>query len=228
MCSHLRSSTRGPMTRTRLPFLAALLLAVAAPLAGARAQTPDSTRRDSTGRDSLPHARPAAPAAASALPFDFSGVLYANYQYGGTKGNRSQNRFDINRVYLTFRGAAGERVSYRVTADIFQNTDDTKNQFYGGWAYRLKYAYGQYDFIRGHGDDLKANVRFGMLHTPIVDYEEQFWPRGIQQTAHGQGEAGIEQADRFVRGGGVKRRHLAAPRPNSPCGRTISVTTMTA
>ena len=178
------------MTRIRMRLLVALLFASSVPLAGLRAQTPDSTRRDSTGRDSLPHSRPAATAAAPALPFDFSGVLYANYQYGGTKGNRSQNRFDINRVYLTFRGAAGERVSYRVTADIFQNTDDTKNQFYGGWAYRLKYAYGQYDFLRGHGDDLKANVRFGMLHTPIVDYEEQFWPRGIQQTA-------VEQAGFF-------------------------------
>lgn len=188
------------MTRPILSFSLAIALAVAAPVTTAGAQVPDSTRRDSTVRDSIPSAAPQdapAPAPApppapapAALPFDFSGVLYANYQYGGVKGNRSQNRFDINRVYLTFRGGAGEHVSYRVTADIFQNTNDAQNQFYGGWAYRLKYAYGQYDYIRGIGDELKANVRLGLLHTPIIDYEEQFWPRGIQQVA-------IEQAGFF-------------------------------
>jgi len=34
----------------------------------------------------------------SALPFAFSGVIYANFQYGGVKGNRSQNRFDLDRA----------------------------------------------------------------------------------------------------------------------------------
>ena len=51
-----------------------------------------------------------------ALPFDFSGILYANYQYGGTKGNRTVNRFDVERAYLTFRATPGEHFAIRITA----------------------------------------------------------------------------------------------------------------
>ncbi|MEO7963794.1 MAG: hypothetical protein ABIT38_07785 [Gemmatimonadaceae bacterium] len=138
---------------------------------------------------------PPPPAAPAALPFDFSGVIYTNFQKGGLKGSRAQDRFDLDRAYLTFRGSAGEHVSWRVTADVFQQRDTTLSAFYRGWALRAKYAYVQYDYIRGVGEELKANVRLGILHTVIVDHEEQapdhgVWPRGIQQVA-------VEQAGFF-------------------------------
>ena len=123
------------------------------------------------------------PAAAPALPFDFSGILYANYQYGGAKGNRAVNRFDVERAYLTFRATPGEHFAIRVTADLYQQRDTTRDQYYRGWSLRAKYAYGQYDFIRGSGDALKANVRLGLLQTVVIDHEEQFWQRGLSQVA---------------------------------------------
>jgi hypothetical protein len=128
---------------------------------------------------------PHPPAAAAPLPFDFSGVLYLNFQQGGNPAQRrnSFNRFNVDRAYLNFRGAAGNRMSYRVTADVFQQADSTKNSFYPGWIFRAKYAYGQYDYIRGPGSAFKANVRLGMLPTPYVEYEEQYWIRGLSQTA---------------------------------------------
>lgn len=126
---------------------------------------------------------PPAPAPAPALPFAFSGVIYTNFQYGGVKGNRAQNRFDVDRAYLNFRASAGEHDSVRVTVDVFQQRDTTRDSYYRGWAARLKYAYVQYDYLRGLGDELKANIRLGMLQTVVIEREEQTWIRGLANVA---------------------------------------------
>jgi hypothetical protein len=147
------------------------------------AQDSARSRADTTRPAVDTQPRASQPAPAPALPFDFSGILYANYQYGGTKGNRAVNRFDVERAYLTFRAIPGERFSIRITADLYQQRDTTRDQYYRGWALRAKYAYAQYDFIRGAGDALKANVRLGLLHTVMIDHEEQFWNRGLSQVA---------------------------------------------
>jgi hypothetical protein len=70
-----------------------------------------------------------------------------------------------------------------VTVDLFQQRDTTRDSYYRGWAARLKYAYVQYDYLRGIGDELKANVRLGMLQTVVVEKEEQLWLRGLAQVA---------------------------------------------
>ena len=123
------------------------------------------------------------PAPAPPPPFEFSGILFANYQYGGVKGNRTTNRFDIERAYLTFRATPGEHFGIRITADVFAQRDTTRDAYYRGWTFRAKYAYGQYDFIRGSGDKLKANVRLGILPTVVIEHEEQHWQRGLSTVA---------------------------------------------
>ena len=148
-----------------------LALALVAPLS-VGAQAPDSARAPTE-----PAGRAAAPP-----PFDFSGVLFANYQYGGVKGDRAQNRFDVERAYLTFRARAGERTNVRVTADVVQQTAGGSDAYYRGWSMRLKYAYAQYQFAKAPGG-LEADARLGMLHTPIIEVEEQHWIRGLGQTA---------------------------------------------
>lgn len=168
----------------RLP--ATLLLALSTATLSGRLAAQDSTRvrPDSTARPDTTPAPAPQPAAAPALPFDFSGVLYANYQYGGLKGNRVQNRFDVDRAYLTLRGGAGEHMSWRVTLDVFQQRDTTNSAYYRGWTTRFKYAFAQYDVIRGvQADEWKANVRLGMLQTVVIDQEEQFWQRGLSPVA---------------------------------------------
>ena len=175
---------RHALRATAVVLLAFLHSALAA------AQTPADSTGKNPGDTLIPPPPPPPPAAAPALPFDFSGVIYTNFQYGGARAARVQNRFDLDRAYLTFRAGAGEHVSIRVTTDVFQQRDDTRNAYYGGWTIRAKYAYLQYDFLHGVGDVLKANARLGILHTPIVDYEEGFWPRGLAQVA-------IEQAGFF-------------------------------
>jgi hypothetical protein len=158
----------------------ALLLSVSTTLV---AQDTTRARPDTAKPPADTQPTPPAAAPAPSLPFDFSGILYANYQYGGVKGNRSTNRFELERAYLTFRATPGEHFAVRITADIYQQRDTTRDQYYRGWTFRAKYAYGQYDFIRGIGDELKASVRLGMLQTVVIELEEQHWQRGVSQVA---------------------------------------------
>jgi hypothetical protein len=111
---------------------------------------------------------------------DFSGSIFGNFQYrtdSASKaafGQKSPNKFDIERVYLNFRMPAGENGSIRVTTDV---TTNANGNFYNGWAVRLKYAYFQYAFNKS------VLGRVGMLHTVIIDHEESFWPRWIAKPA---------------------------------------------
>jgi len=119
------------------------------------------------------------PAAAPAI--DFSGILFANYQYRGDRGPaKSSNRFDVERAYLTFRMPAGEKLAIRVTADLFQQTTPGNDSYYRGWTFRAKYAYLQYNYL--NGPDWRAHARIGLLQTVFIEHDEQFWPRWISQS----------------------------------------------
>jgi hypothetical protein len=151
-----------------------LIAALAAPLALAAQQPADTTR---------PAPPPAAaPTPTVSIPVDFSGVLFANFQYQGAKGaSKSQNKFDLERAYLTFRMPAGDRASIRITADVYQQQTAPNDAYYKGWAVRAKYAYLQYDYLKNAS--WTAVARGGLIHTVVIDHEEQFWPRWISQTA---------------------------------------------
>ncbi len=159
------------MTRIQTLFVAGLL----APVALLAQQPADTTK---------PAAPPAAPppAATVSIPVDFSGVLYANYQYRGDAGAaKSQNKFDLERAYLTFRMPAGDRASIRITADVFQQQTPPNDVFYRGWVVRAKYAYLQYDYLKS-ATGWNGLVRGGLLHNVVIDHVETFWPRWISQT----------------------------------------------
>lgn len=127
-----------------------------------------------------------APAQNGPPPLDFSGVIFGNYQYRTDSAARAQtggehpNKFDIERVYLTFRMPVGDRASIRATTDIVQNANGA---YYNGWTVRLKYGYLQYNVLQdiaGH-KGFSALARVGMLHTVVIDHEETFWPRYLGQ-----------------------------------------------
>ena len=149
-----------------------LLTALAAPLVLAAQQPADTTR---------PAPPPPPPAATVSIPVDFSGVLYANFQYRGDKGpSKSQNKFDLERAYLTFRMPAGDRASIRITADVFQQATAPNDTFYRGWVIRAKYAYLQYDYLKTAS--WNGVVRGGLIHNVVIDHMESFWPRWISLT----------------------------------------------
>ncbi len=136
----------------------------------------------------LPAHNASAQQATSAI--DFSGVLYPQYRRtfdDDTKALNAGNaasRFDLERVYLTFRMPAGDDGSIRVTTDVYNNGSNCSG-CYGGWNVRIKYAYFNYDFlhdIRGK-KGFNASVRAGMLHTAIIEHVESFWPRWISKSA---------------------------------------------
>jgi len=156
----------------RVRHLALTALACALPMAlGAQAApVPPAPSPDT--------AKPATPATPA---FNFSGVLYANFQYRGDQGPaKSTNKFDVERAYLTFRVPAGDRASVRITADVFQQTTTGSDAFYRGWVVRAKYAYLQYDFLKGA--NWNAWVRGGLLQTIVIEHVETFWPRWISQS----------------------------------------------
>ncbi len=129
------------------------------------------------------------PAPAATPGFDFSGVIFGNWQVKtdsaskANLGGSAPNLFDVGRAYLTFRMPAGDNGAIRITTDIFQNTNPAQNTYYQGWVVRLKYAYAQYTGLRnewGPGSSLVG--RIGMLHTVAIDYTESLWPRYLITT----------------------------------------------
>ena len=110
---------------------------------------------------------------------EFSGVLFPQFVYGGVKGNRSQNRFDVERAYLNVKAKVADRTSIRLTSDIYRPAAGAS------YTLRAKYAYLQYDYwMNGEGYmGTTAQARLGMQQTMIVDQEEGFWPRYITQVA---------------------------------------------
>ena len=144
--------------------------------------------------------KPAVPA------IDFSGIIYANYQYRGEDAAESANRFDLERAYLTFRMPAGDRASIRITTDVFQQTASGSDAYYRGWSLRAKYAYLQYNYLTG--SEWKAYARLGLLQTVFIEHDESFWPRwlGISPTERAgffsSADAGISNGITLPRGFG--------------------------
>ena len=174
------------MTRTNSLWSALVAVSLlAAPLAARAQYTTDTTKTDTA--KSPDHPKPAPAAAKPATPgLDFSAWIFGDYQYQtddaakAANGGSAPNKFDIGRVYLTFKGPLGDRLSYRATTDIKQGAGTDS---YKGWFVRLKYAYLQYDYMKPNTDGASAFARIGVLHTVIVDHEENFWPRYFAQTA---------------------------------------------
>jgi hypothetical protein len=138
----------------------------------------DSTQADTTRADSTK------PTAKVTIPLDFSGVVFGNYQYQRAAGpNKDQNKFELERAYLTFRMPAGNRASVRVTTDLYQQTAPGSDAYYKGWALRAKYAYLQYDFVQARKiSDWSFASRIGLVQTMSITHEEDFWPRWLSPT----------------------------------------------
>jgi hypothetical protein len=176
------------MTRAISFWSALLVVSLVAVPRSAHAQytTPDTTKSDTAKSPDAPKPAPAPPAAKPATPgLDFSAWVFGDFQEQtddaakAANGGSRPNKFDIGRAYLTFRGPLGDRVSYRVTTDIKQGAGTDS---YKGWFVRLKYAYGQYDYMKPNADGASAFARIGVLHTVVVDHQENFWPRFLAQT----------------------------------------------
>ena len=113
----------------------------------------------------------------------FSGLLFGSYNYSlptstSPLSGQVNNAFILDRAYLTFRMPAGDRVSIRLTTDVYQTTEGTPNAY----TIRAKYAYFQYDAPKSaRGGQLLG--RLGILQNVTIDHIETFWPRYLSQSA---------------------------------------------
>ena len=120
----------------------------------------------------------------SARPVQVGGLIFSHFRYGGETGERSENRFDLERAYIDVRAPLGQRLSARVTGDVFQQTDPERDDYYGGWAFRAKYAYLQYGMPSSDAAPLGLGGfgRFGIIGTVIVEIVDDHWPRFISKS----------------------------------------------
>ncbi len=137
---------------------------------------------------------PPAPAAqpAAVPPVSVSGLIFGSYNYQlpttpAQFQNQNNNGFIIDRAYLNFRAPAGDRLSVRVTTDVYQTSEAaavgggttfTNNAY----TIRAKYAYLQYDQPR-FANGMAAFARLGILQNVVIESFEAFWPRYLSQTA---------------------------------------------
>jgi len=100
------------------------------------------------------------------------GLAYGQYLYQlkDSVGAGNQNQFSIQRAYVNVLGRFGGGIQTRVTVDIAPT--GTGNQ-----TVRLKYA-----FLAWTPANSNLTYKFGMLHTPYVDWAETLWDYRMQGT----------------------------------------------
>src|SRR5437867_5963821 len=131
-------------------------------------------RSDSAPFPSVP-AVAAARLAAQAPPppqVTVGGVVYGQYLYQlkDSLGAGDQNQFSIQRAYINGVGKCSGGLQTRVTGD--RQPSGSGNQML-----RLKYAFAAWTPA---GSDL--TYKFGLLHTPWLDWEEALWDYRMQGT----------------------------------------------
>ncbi len=87
--------------------------------------------------------------------------------------------FNVTRAYINVTGNVSHNVSYRITPDIKLDSTagDTLN---GSLVFRLKYGYGQFNLDEKWTKG--SWVRFGLHHTPYIDWEEGIYRYRFQGT----------------------------------------------
>ncbi len=113
----------------------------------------------------------------NSVPVTFNASFFGNYSYTvqGIEG-QDFNKFDIERMYLTFKSQISENWKLQATTDIYRNTD--AGTYYKGLAVRLKFGF--IDYTPWQSLSIKA----GMIPGPWVGTVESFWKyRGVSATA---------------------------------------------
>ena len=111
-----------------------------------------------------------APQAPPAPQVTVGGVVYGQflYQLKDSLGAGHQNQFSIQRAYINVIGRFSGGVQTRVTADL--QPTGTGNQML-----RLKYA-----FVAWTPTGSALTYKLGLLHTPLLDWEEALWDYRMQ------------------------------------------------
>lgn len=96
-----------------------------------------------------------------------SGVTYSQYLYQLKDTANHVNNFNVTRAYVNVLGKFSGGVTTRVTTDVFTSGTSL--------AVRLKYAYVAYT-----PNNSPLTAKFGLIHTPWLDWEESLWDYRMQ------------------------------------------------
>jgi len=91
--------------------------------------------------------------------------------------------FTVQRAYLTVKKEFVPWFSARFTADIVYDEDrgaTGTDASEVGWEFRLKYAYGKFDFKDLGGSEVRLQSEVGLVHTFSDDYDSSLWPYRCQ------------------------------------------------
>ncbi|HEV2245132.1 MAG TPA: hypothetical protein VGW37_00640, partial [Terriglobia bacterium] len=80
-------------------------------------------------------------------------------------GNSGLNTFEVNRAYINIYYTPNDHATLRITPDIYRQSDNS-------YAFRLKYAYVDFQKIFGNGAFKDAKLTLGQTTEPLVDWEE--------------------------------------------------------
>lgn len=80
-------------------------------------------------------------------------------------GNDGLNTFELTRGYINLFYAPNDKVTLRITPDIYRASD-------GSLTFRLKYGFVDLQNIFGNGTFKKVKLTFGQTTEPLVDWEE--------------------------------------------------------
>ncbi len=100
-------------------------------------------------------------------------LIYGEYRYQLKRDSVTDshlNNFDLTRAYLNVIGKFPSGLYGRLTPDIFRASDGTLT-------FRLKYAYAAWT-----PEHSPLTPKFGVIHTPWLDWEEALWDYRMQGT----------------------------------------------
>ncbi|HET9985811.1 MAG TPA: hypothetical protein VFQ38_19590 [Longimicrobiales bacterium] len=122
--------------------------------------------------------------AAGAQNIRVGGVVYSEYEYLLADTAHGRNAFNVTRAYLNVVGEFSHGISTRVTADIYRGAR-------GALDYRLKYAF----FAWHPTTSSPVALKFGLIHTPWIDWEETLWGYRMQGTVAADRAGFLTSAD---------------------------------
>jgi hypothetical protein len=111
-------------------------------------------------------------------------------------GNQiNPNSFNVSRAYINVTGNLSHIVAFRVTPDVFRETDPA-TAANGSLVFRIKYAFAQFNL-----DDWMTKgswIRLGIQQTPYIDYAESIYPYRFQGTVFIEREGYTSSGDAGV------------------------------
>ncbi len=109
-------------------------------------------------------------------PLKFSGLYYIAYENEVVQ-SPSINKFRINRAYITIEKEIFDFLDSRLTYDVYDDDDGAES--------RLKYLYARFklsNLLNNSNIIDNLNIKFGMIHTLWVDFEDKINSNRMQGT----------------------------------------------